>query len=54
MNEEIYTITFAAKLLECSERYLRDAISKKKLKGYKKGKRLYILKSDLIEWIKSE
>lgn len=51
--EEVYTVEDIAEKLKLSDRYVRDKISDKGLKAYKRGKRFYILHSDLIEFIKS-
>ena len=51
--DKILTLTQAAAELEVSERYLTDQIKAGKLNGKKVGKRIYILYSDLIEFIKA-
>ena len=53
MNEKIYTIESASDMLGCTVRYLRDKIKAKEVKAYKKGKRYYLLHSDIINFIKS-
>ena len=50
--EDILTKQQAAELLQCSERLLAESIKDGKLKASKIGKRIVILKSDLIEFIK--
>lgn len=52
-NEQIYTIDQVADKLKVSERYIRDNINRKELKAFKRGKRMYILHSDLVEWIRN-
>ena len=52
-NDQIYTIDELALKLKVSERFIRDNISNKKLKAYKRGKRKFILHSDLVKWIRS-
>lgn len=52
-NEEIYTIKEAADKLQVSERYIRDNVNRKELKAFKRGKRVYILHNDLVEWIRN-
>lgn len=53
MDKDFLTITEASELLGTSERYILDNITNKNLKAYKKGKRQYIFKSDLNEFIKT-
>ena len=50
---DFYTIEQAAQRVGFGERYLMDAINDKSLKAYKTGKKLFILHSDLIEFVKS-
>ncbi|MCH2046574.1 MAG: helix-turn-helix domain-containing protein [Saprospiraceae bacterium] len=52
MND-ILTKQQAADLLQCSERLLAESIRDGKLKASKVGKRIVILKDDLIEFIKA-
>lgn len=52
-NEQIYTIDQVAAKLDVSPRFIRDNINSKKLKAYKRGKRKFILHSDLVEWIRN-
>lgn len=52
-NDEIYTLDKLAVKLEVTERYIRDQIAAGELKAYKRGKRFYVLHSDLIEFIKA-
>ncbi|MBL7817263.1 MAG: helix-turn-helix domain-containing protein [Saprospiraceae bacterium] len=53
LSEDFYTLEIAAAKLEVTERYIRDQISNGSLKAYKRGKRFYILHSDLIDFIKN-
>lgn len=53
MQDDLYTIEQAAEKLQVSERYVRDKISEGKIKGYKQGKRIYVLHTDLIKYIKA-
>jgi excisionase family DNA binding protein len=50
--EDILTKQQAAELLQCSERLLAESIKEGKLKASKIGKRIVILKSDLVDFIK--
>jgi excisionase family DNA binding protein len=50
--ESILTLQQAAEALQTTDRYLSDNIKAGKLKAYKLGKRIYILNSELIEFIK--
>ena len=50
--DKILTLENAAIELQVTERYLSDKISEGKLIGRKVGKRIYVLYSDLIEFIK--
>jgi excisionase family DNA binding protein len=50
--EDILTKQQAAKLLDCSERLIAESIKEGKLKASKIGKRIIILKSDLVDFIK--
>ena len=50
--QDILTIEEVATKLQVSERYVRDNIGNKELKAYKRGKRVYVLFTDLVEWIK--
>lgn len=51
--DRILTLEQAAKELLVTERYLTDKIKDGKLIGRKVGKRIYVLYSDLIEFIKT-
>ena len=51
-NEQVYTIERAAEYLQVGERYIRDSISSGELNAYRRGKRAYVLHSDLIEFIR--
>ena len=53
MENEILTVKKAADILEANERFIRDAISNVELKAYRRGSRTYILKTDLVEFIKT-
>ena len=50
--ENILTLQQAAELLQTTDRYLSDNIKAGKLKAYKMGKRIYILNSELIDFIR--
>lgn len=50
--ESILTLQQAAELLQTTDRYLSDNIKAGKLKAYKMGKRIYILNSELIDFIR--
>lgn len=51
--DEIYTLEQAADKLQVTERYVRDQIAAGTLKAYKRGKRIYVLHSDLIAYIQA-
>lgn len=51
--DKILTLEDAAAELKMTERYLSDQIKAGKLAAKKVGKRIYVLYSDLIEFIKS-
>lgn len=51
VNEKIYTVKDAADYIQASERYIRDQINNGELNAYRRGKRAYILHSDLIDFI---
>lgn len=51
-SQDILTIEEVAAKLQVSERYVRDNVNNKELKAYKRGKRVYVLFTDLVEWIK--
>ena len=53
MVDNFYTIEETAEKLKVSERTVRDAVNGGELKAYRKGKRTYILQSDIVEFIKS-
>lgn len=53
MDKDFLTIKEVADLMGTSERYILDNISNKKLKAYKKGKRQYIFKTDVNDFIKT-
>jgi len=46
------TLQQASELLQTTDRYLSDNIKSGKLKAYKLGKRIYLLESELIDFIK--
>lgn len=50
--ESILTLQQAADILQTTDRYLSDNIKAGKLKAYKMGKRIYILNSELIDFIR--
>ncbi|MBL7815931.1 MAG: helix-turn-helix domain-containing protein [Saprospiraceae bacterium] len=52
-SDDFYTLEKAAEKLEVTERYVRDQIANGSLKAYKRGKRFYILHSDLIDFIRN-
>lgn len=52
MNEEIYNIEALTKILGLTERTIRQKLSSGELSGYKRFGQWYMLKSDLIEFIK--
>ena len=51
-SQDILTIEEVAAKLQVSERYVRDNVNNKELKAYKRGKRVYVLFTDLVDWIK--
>ena len=51
--DKILTKQQAAELLQTSDRFVADSIKDGKLKAYKVGKRIYILYSELLEFIKN-
>jgi len=53
MSNDFYTIQQAAEKLGVNERYVRDNLSKGVLKGYKRGKRVYVFHADLLEFIRT-
>ena len=46
------TLQQAAELLQTTDRYLSDNIKAGKLKAYKMGKRIYIINTELIGFIR--
>ncbi len=50
--EKILTKQQAAEVLQTNERFIANSIKGGHLKAYKVGKRIYILHSELIEFIK--
>ncbi|GGB64698.1 hypothetical protein GCM10007424_00750 [Flavobacterium suaedae] len=52
-EEELLTITEAAKFLNLSVATLYSKVSRNEIPVCKKGKRLYFLKSELTAWIQS-
>ena len=52
-TNDFYTLEKAALKLEVTERYVRDQIGSGELKAFKRGKRFYILHTDLIKFIES-
>ena len=53
VDNDFYTLEKAALKLEVTERYIRDQIANGELKAFKRGKRFYILHSDLVKFIES-
>lgn len=53
MIDNFYSIEETAEKLKVSERTIRDAVNGGELKAYRKGKRVYVLQSDIVEFIKS-
>ena len=51
-KDEVYTIEQVAEYLKVGERYIRDSINSGELNAYRRGKRAYILHSDLIDFIR--
>ena len=51
--DKILTKQQAAELLQVSDRFIADSIRDGHLKAYKVGKRIYILYSELLEFIKN-
>lgn len=54
LDDEFYTIELASEKLGMSERALREKISSGEIKGYKKGKRYYLLHSDILKYITND
>jgi excisionase family DNA binding protein len=50
--DNILTLQAAAELLQTTDRLLSDNIKAGSLKAYKMGKRIYILESELIAFIR--
>ena len=50
--ESILTLQQAADILQTTDRYLSDNIKAGKLKAYKLGKRIYIIHTELIGFIR--
>ena len=50
--ESIMTLQQAAELLQTTDRYLSDNIKVGKLRAYKMGKRIYIINTELIGFIR--
>ena len=53
IENEIYTLEKVAEKLDVSERYIRDQISNGDLKAFKRGRRFYILHTDLVNFVQS-
>lgn len=49
---DILTLQGAADMLQTTDRFLSDNIKAGSLKAYKLGKRVYILQSELIAFVK--
>lgn len=52
-NGELLTITQAGEIINLTVPTIYSLVSKKLIPHNKKGKRLYFLKSELLDWIKS-
>ena len=52
--EEILTSDRVAEILDVSKRVIEDKLRSKEMKGYKKFNKWYVLKSELIEFLRSE
>jgi excisionase family DNA binding protein len=50
--EQILTLQQASEALSTTDRYLSDSIKAGKLKAYKVGKRIYLLQSELVDFVK--
>ena len=50
---DFYTLEKVAEKLEVTERYVRDQIANGELKAFKRGKRFYVLHTDLIKFIEN-
>jgi len=50
--ESIMTLQQAAEILQTTDRYLSDNIKAGKLRAYKMGKRIYIINTELIGFIR--
>lgn len=51
IQDDFYTLEKVAEKLEVTEKYVRDQIASGELIGHKRGKRLYVLHSDLVAYI---
>ena len=51
-SEKLITIKEAADLIHLAVPTIYNLVSKKKIPHYKRGKRLYFFKEELIDWIK--
>lgn len=52
--DKILTLQQAAEMLQTTDRFVSELMKDGQLKGHKVGKRLYILESELIEFVKSQ
>jgi excisionase family DNA binding protein len=52
-DSELLTITQAGKVINLTVPTIYSLVSKKLIPYNKKGKRLYFLKSELLDWVKS-
>jgi excisionase family DNA binding protein len=52
-NNELLTIEEAASILHLSKLTLYGLVHKKEMPSYKKGKRLYFSKDELVAWVKT-
>lgn len=50
---DFYTVEQAAQRVGFGTRYITDAIDSKELKAYRKGKKIFIMHNDLLDFIKS-
>ena len=53
IDSPLLTVTQAALALELSEKHIRGLCSSKQITAYKKSKQWYILKEDLVKWVKN-
>lgn len=53
-QKDIYTPEQLAAYLSLSWRYITDCLRSGELKGHKKGKKWFILHSDVLAWVTTE